>query len=521
MDIANSNDITQTAKQYFNCFKVASLTVTILNSTQVSNLKDHYVLGEQLGWGQFGVIRACTDKSTGEVFACKSIPKDRLVTHEDICSIKLEIEIMTTLSRHPNVVGLKAVYEEENYVHLLMELCAGGELFHRLEKQGRFSEHEARVLFKDLMEVVRFCHENGVIHRDLKPENILLATTSVSSPIKLADFGLATYIKPGQNLHGKVGSPFYIAPEVLTGVYNQAADVWSAGVILYVLLSGMPPFWGKTKSRIFAAVRAANLRFPHDTWNHISSSAKDLITRMLCIDPSRRPTAAQVVAHSWVDNCSQESQEQYVPDTISCRQFEVGEGSFSIPFLGRAQDYSLNDGSIATVDGQVGQSSAFTCKSSFSEFLVKDDTPTIASGSFSFKTYFESSAEKILSSVPSLLSFTFGSLSYGADREELQSSEPNMSPLVAYRQESNTGKLLVLLPPSHSLKGEVEETVQKDMQKGGINWFKAPGVHNRRNHTIGLGEFEQLQPILTESVIRWVSCTHIPTASSLKLSLVC
>lgn len=104
---------------------------------------------------------------------------------------------MSRLSGHPNVVNLKAVYEEEECVHLLMELCAGGELFHQLEKHGRFSESDARVIFRHLIQVVKYCHENGVVHRDLKPENILLATTSSSSPIKLADFGLATYIKPG------------------------------------------------------------------------------------------------------------------------------------------------------------------------------------------------------------------------------------------------------------------------------------------------------------------------------------
>lgn len=197
MDKANSDDINQLSTQFCNCYQVANLKETILDATQVSNLKDQYILGEQLGWGQFGVIRACSDKLTGEVLACKSIAKDRLFTLDDVRSVKLEIEIMTRLSGHPNVVNLKAVYEEENYVHLLMELCAGGELFHRLEKQGRFLEKDARIIFRHLMQVVEFCHENGVVHRDLKPENILLATASSSSPIKLADFGLATYCRPG------------------------------------------------------------------------------------------------------------------------------------------------------------------------------------------------------------------------------------------------------------------------------------------------------------------------------------
>lgn len=197
MAVAKNSSTTESSFRPFNCYKVESLNESILDTNQTSNLKDQYVLGEELGWGQFGVIRACSDKLTGELLACKSIAKDRLVTESDVKSIKLEIEIMNRLSGHPNVVDLKAVYEEEDFVHLVMELCAGGELFHQLEKQGRYSEAEARVLFRQLMQVVMYCHDKGVVHRDLKPENILLATKAVSSPIKLADFGLATYIEPG------------------------------------------------------------------------------------------------------------------------------------------------------------------------------------------------------------------------------------------------------------------------------------------------------------------------------------
>ncbi|GFQ00368.1 calcium-dependent protein kinase 29, partial [Phtheirospermum japonicum] len=157
-----------------------------------------YILGAQLCLGKFGIIRECADKSICEILACKSIAKERLVTEDDVRSREARVRILTKLSGHDNVVDLKAMYEDDDHVHLLMELCAGGELFHLIEKQGNFSEHEASVVFKQLMEVVMYCHDKGIVHRDLKPENnLLVLRSSSSSPIKLADFGLATHIEPG------------------------------------------------------------------------------------------------------------------------------------------------------------------------------------------------------------------------------------------------------------------------------------------------------------------------------------
>lgn len=507
MAVAKSNSSSEPSTSY-NCYKVASLTETILDTKQTSNLRDRYVLGEQLGWGQFGVIRACSDKLTGEVLACKSIAKDRLVTLDDLRSVKLEIEIMTRLSGHPNVVDLKAVYEEEDFVHLVMELCAGGELFHRLEKHGRFSESEAGVLFRHLMQVVLYCHENGVVHRDLKPENILLATRSSSSPIKLADFGLATYIKPGQSLHGLVGSPFYIAPEVLAGAYNQAADVWSAGVILYILLSGMPPFWGKTKSRIFEVVKAADLRFPSEHWDRISESAKDLIRGMLCVEPSKRLTAREVLDHCWMES------NQTNPETLSeqkigsCGEWGVGTESFSASFMSRNQDISFGGGS-PTCDAQ---SPTFTCRSSFSSFFAEPAaTPCSVPSGFSFQSTGGSIGLEFSSPIPSMPSFAF--LSPGSVVE--QRSRP-------LDFSADTSDVNAIAGDSPLCFGPgIKETDRKPVdakRAGTTNGHRALGLHNKRNRTIGLGERE-LDLAVTESVIRWSSCTQLPT--SLRSSLVC
>ncbi|CAN6709636.1 unnamed protein product [Malus baccata var. baccata] len=516
MAVAKSNSSSEASTGLCNCYKVASLTSSILDADETSNLKDRYILGEQLGWGQFGVIRVCTDKLTGEVLACKSIAKDRLVTSDDVRGVKLEIEIMTRLSGHPNVVDLKAVYEEEEYVHLVMELCAGGELFHQLEKHGRFSESDARVLFRHLIRVVLYCHENGVVHRDLKPENILLATKASSSPIKLADFGLATYIKPGQSLHGLVGSPFYIAPEVLAGSYNQAADVWSAGVVLYILLSGMPPFWGKTKSRIFDAVRTADLRFPSDPWDRITGSAKDLIRAMLCKDPSQRLTAQQVLDHPWM-----RVNEPYPKLPNQCEnggrgECDVAGSSFC---MSRSQDISFGSGSPSVCDAQ---SPTFTCRSSFSAFMVEPFTPQLASGRFSFCGDGESNGLEFSSPIPSMPSFSFFSPSSlveeGSCAIEFSAS---ISRVDTIHGETISRKLL-LLPDSVSFGLETRQLVNKPaeaIRTGGPTGSRTSAIHSKRNRTIGLGEHEQLDFMVTESIIRWSSCTHYPT--SLRSSLVC
>ncbi|KAG7016943.1 Calcium-dependent protein kinase 17 [Cucurbita argyrosperma subsp. argyrosperma] len=525
MDLAETeSDQSGQSVQFYNCFKVSSLSETILETTQVANLKDRYVLGERLGWGQFGVIRSCSDRLTGEMLACKSIAKDKLMTVDDVRSVKLEIEIMSRLLGHPNVVNLKAVYEEEDCVHLLMELCAGGELFHQLEKHGRFSESDARFIFRHLIQVVKYCHENGVVHRDLKPENILLATTSSSSPIKLADFGLATYIKPGQYLHGTVGSPFYIAPEVLAGGYNQAADVWSAGVILYILLSGMPPFWGKTKSRIFEAVRAADLRFPSNLWDNVSTSAKDLITRMLCMDPSKRLTAKEVLAHSWMKDAAQVSQEQEKLDARDFRWVETGISSLPAPFIVRNQDFSFSDGTAVICEDQMGHSPVFTCKSSFSSFLLDTgDTPSSVPGGFSFSSCVElDAATEFSSPIPKLPSFTFFSPCSTADQGNSSISfKANLSLSEALLEEPIKRKLSLLLEPIIPAKHKFGDMEWKETRKGGLGGSRATNIPSKRNHSIGLGELDQFNLIVTESVIRWASCTHIPTPPSLRLSLVC
>ncbi|KAH7300250.1 hypothetical protein KP509_24G053300 [Ceratopteris richardii] len=276
-----------------------SLTSSVLGRT-TENLKDLYVLGRKLGQGQFGTTFLCIEKATGKEFACKSIAKRKLISQDDVDDVRREIQIMHHLSGHPNVVTIKGAYEDMTSVHLVMELCAGGELFDRIIQRGHYTERKAADLIKVIVGVVEACHSLGVMHRDLKPENFLFLNKTEDAPLKTTDFGLSIFFRPGETFHDVVGSPYYVAPEVLRKNYGPAADVWSAGVILYILLSGVPPFWAETEHQIFEQVLKGDLDFESDPWPVISESAKDLIRKMLVRNPQKRYTAHQVLCHPWI-----------------------------------------------------------------------------------------------------------------------------------------------------------------------------------------------------------------------------
>ncbi|CAI0430928.1 unnamed protein product [Linum tenue] len=267
---------------------------------RTDNLKDHYSLGKKLGQGQFGTTYLCTHTSTGHRYACKSIPKRKLFCKEDYEDVWREIQMMHHLSEHPNVVRIRGAFEDALAVHLVMELCEGGELFDRIVKKGHFSEREAAKLIKVIVGVVESCHSLGVMHRDLKPENFLFDTDAEDAALKATDFGLSVFFKPGETLSDVVGSPYYVAPEVLRKYYGPESDVWSAGIILYILLSGVPPFWAETEVGIFRQILQSKLDFVSEPWPSISDSAKDLLTKMLERNPRKRLTAHEVLCHPWI-----------------------------------------------------------------------------------------------------------------------------------------------------------------------------------------------------------------------------
>ncbi|GMH05742.1 hypothetical protein Nepgr_007582 [Nepenthes gracilis] len=264
------------------------------------DVKLYYALGKELGRGQFGVTYLCTDKKTGQQYACKSISKKKLVTKADKEDMKREIQIMQHLSGQPNIVEFKGAYEDKNSVNLVMELCAGGELFDRIIAKGHYSERAAAAILRQIVNVVHVCHFMGVMHRDLKPENFLLSSKGENALLKATDFGLSVYIEEGKVYRDIVGSAYYVAPEVLRRRYGKELDIWSAGVMLYILLCGVPPFWAETEKGIFDAILQGHIDFETNPWPSISNSAKDLVRRMLTPDPKRRITASQVLEHPWL-----------------------------------------------------------------------------------------------------------------------------------------------------------------------------------------------------------------------------
>ncbi|XP_022989374.1 calcium-dependent protein kinase 26-like [Cucurbita maxima] len=287
-------------KKDFTMRKSAENQAYYVLGHKTANIRDLYTLGRKLGQGQFGTTYLCTEITTGIEYACKSISKRKLIAKEDVEDVRREIQIMHHLAGHKNIVTIKGAYEDSLYVHIVMELCSGGELFDRIIHRGHYSERKAAELTRIIVGVVETCHSLGVMHRDLKPENFLLVNKDDDFSLKAIDFGLSVFFKPGQIFTDVVGSPYYVAPEVLLKHYGPAADVWTAGVILYILLSGVPPFWAETQQGIFDAVLKGHIDFDSDPWPLISDSAKDIIRKMLCSRPSDRLTAHEVLCHPWI-----------------------------------------------------------------------------------------------------------------------------------------------------------------------------------------------------------------------------
>ena len=223
----------------------------------LKDVRTDFKMGKIIGSGHFGTVRLAVSRKGGEgtTYAIKTIKKTKIQRDED--ALKREVRLMVTLD-HPNIVNLYDLYEDVKYYHLIMEYCSGGELFERIIQIGRYTEERAAQLMKQIISAVKFLHDNNIAHRDLKPENFLFETTENRSILKLIDFGLSNKFSSkrgkAEKMETIVGTPYYVAPEVLKGSYGPLCDMWSIGVIMFILLSGKYPFVGTTENEIFKKI---------------------------------------------------------------------------------------------------------------------------------------------------------------------------------------------------------------------------------------------------------------------------
>ena len=277
----------------------------LCNTKCIYNIRDEYKFHEQIGKGVMATVYRAIHAKTYEEFAIKVINKIGLYP-EEILDVLNEVKVLKLLN-HPNIVKMKEFIEDTDCYYILMEFVCGGELRERIIKKKVYTEKEARNLSKNLISTVLYMHNKGVVHRDLKLDNLMLCEDHDCETIKIVDFGVATEIN-GKTINKLCGTPWYISPEILRNEdHSFSVDMWSIGVIIYMLLCGRPPFCDDNQSKLFSKIKSGNYSFqPTLIWDHISMEAKDLIHNLLSVDPSTRLTAAQALEHPWM----------YIPEDI-------------------------------------------------------------------------------------------------------------------------------------------------------------------------------------------------------------
>jgi len=266
--------------------------------TNTGKVEDYFNVEKQkIGEGGFGAVRRAQDKRTKVVCALKTIRKS---AKDEVTRLKEEIEIMRILD-HPNIIRFLESFEDKRYIYIALELCEGGELFQRICAAGKFSERIAAGCVRQMLLAINYLHQNYIMHRDLKPENWLLASREdvAKAPLKLIDFGISKRFQPGDPAKTKAGTPNYVAPEVLGGRYDEKVDIWSLGVITFVMLAGRHPFSGKTVDQVLKNVKTANYNMDADAWKKISNDGKGLVKACLQKNMTLRLSAQMALQHAW------------------------------------------------------------------------------------------------------------------------------------------------------------------------------------------------------------------------------
>lgn len=283
---------------FISDIKAVKIDPSLFIQENKKKFQEVYRIAQNLGTGTFGDVKTCFHRETGHKRAVKLFKKELMHNETEKSMLLKEVSILKTLD-HPNIIRTYEFFEDLKRFYLVLEYCSGGELFTEILKRQSFSEQDAARIFFQIVSAVCYLHGLGIVHGDLNPENILLEDRRESLSIKLADFGSALKNTEKNEKGLKIGKSYYLAPEVYDGICNEMSDMWSCGVILYILLCGHPPFDGENDEQIVSLVRRSRLTMDGRIWEKVSLEAKDLISHLICHSSNRLP-AAQVLKHAWI-----------------------------------------------------------------------------------------------------------------------------------------------------------------------------------------------------------------------------
>lgn len=305
------------------------------NITILIDFEENFSVIKEIGWGNYSTVYLALDLCDKKQYAVKSIKKDIIANRVNFESLISEICIMREVS-HENVVKLHKVYESQEHIHLVLDYVKGGDFLSRILKLSNFAESELVIFMANFLKTLEYLHSNHIIHRDLKPDNILLSTESCNHEFKIGDFGLACHMQ--EPLTKKCGSPGYIAPEILKSYeYTEKIDIFSTGIIFYILLSGKTPFFGKTQQEILMRNRECKIYFQNRYWRNVSKEGIDFVLRLTESDPRKRPSAKEALRHPWF-----EINHKNAENMILLKSINVGEFKVSVELMRRIIDKEKN-----------------------------------------------------------------------------------------------------------------------------------------------------------------------------------
>mmetsp|Transcript_4132 Transcript_4132/g.7332 ORF Transcript_4132/g.7332 Transcript_4132/m.7332 type:complete len:338 (-) Transcript_4132:97-1110(-) len=288
------------------CISIDSEPSADLSSDNVSGdcsdiFDDYDIYPTILGTGNYGYVRECLHRSTGEKYAVKTIEKSKVMRKDHI---RREIHLLRSID-HPGIMKMVDCYEDAEYVHIVTEMYTGGELFDKIVDNttdyGCLPEDQAAKIIKSLLEAVQYLHSKDIVHRDIKPENLLFESNEEGSSVKLIDFGLSrTHDRNDDTMTNGVGTAYYMSPDVIKGKYDRSCDLWAIGIVSYIMLSGYPPFNGSSDYEVQESICRGHFVFDKNIWGNLSHASRDFVSKLLCMNSSKNMSAEEALQHPWI-----------------------------------------------------------------------------------------------------------------------------------------------------------------------------------------------------------------------------